>query len=232
MKEAEFLTQMPGNPICQPEVRAGRREDWLVTARIEQGSTGMLLVVCRNGGYMTASEFRQLWETQGDQLVVFSPASLQSVRIKEDSSKFLLVAGLPRDAAPFLSFDTTKAGPLPTVEDDWHLGPNYRCFRVIGFNGSGDPICLDENEEGAVVYLNHDNRFQRVPVNQSVPQLAESLLVFRQFIHDVNARLGEDAYIEGKIPPDLRLRLAEELQRIDQQAFHQNGFWTEVLATW
>jgi hypothetical protein len=180
---------------------------------------------------MTPLESRDRWGHQGDRLLAFLPFSLQGVRIPEDARAYLLTAGLPEDAAPCLSFKSPKTGPLPTVADEWHLGPTYNRYRVIGFNGSGDPICLDESEEGAVVYLNHDDRFRPVLINQAVSQLAESLLTFRQFIQQTNARFGDDASIDGNIPPDLLQWVEGELRRIDQRAFQPNCFWlTELRA--
>ena len=109
-----------------------------------------------------------------------------------------------------------KNGSLPTVSQVWKLSENYSHFRIIGFNGSGDPICLDENVFGAVVYLNHDNRFERVLMNTSILHLAESLLVFRSCIEKIEIAESEQ-------------RCLEELQRIDEIAWQETNFWREEI---
>lgn len=174
-------------------------------------------------------EFREHWGQHGDNCLAFPPSSLEDVRIPEDARTFLLAAGMPEDAAPFLSFKSPKTGPLPTAADEWHLAPDFNRYRVIGFNGSGDPLCLDEEDEGAVIYLNHDDHFRRVLINTSVSQLAESLLAFRHFIQQTNARWGDEAYIEGNIPTDLRGWIEDEFRRIDQRAYQPNHFWFAEL---
>jgi hypothetical protein len=178
---------------------------------------------------MTPAEFRARWETDNDPVIVFLPSSLEGILIPDDAMRFLLEGGLPKDAAPFLSFNSPTNGPLPTAAQKWHLQTGFSRFRVIGSNGSGDPICLDEADKGSVVYLNHDKGFARVFINQSVCQLAESLLTYRHFVSLTNERGGEDAFLEGNIPPDLHLWVERELRRIDPQALQPDSFWKNEL---
>jgi hypothetical protein len=93
---------------------------------------------------------------------------------------------LPSDAAPYLTFDRASR-PLPIWEvyapadetywlpaDRERLGP----YRMIGSDGAGNPICVEQGT-GTVVLLNHEDKFRtRQFVNSSVAQLAECLLAF------------------------------------------------------
>ena len=167
---------------------------------------------------MRPLDFVRSWNTQNEREVLlhFSPESLSDVKISADTRNFLLEAGLPESAAPFLNFEVPKNGSLPAVSQVWKLPETCSHFRVVGFNGSGDPICLDENAFGAVVYLNHDNRFERVLMNTSVLHLAESLLVFRDCVKKRATEESEEWCLE-------------ELKRVDEIAWQRNSFWREEV---
>ena len=156
-------------------------------------------------------------EDEPELLLRFTQPSLVRLNLPAVSRAFLLEAGLPSAAAPFLNFEVPDEGSLPTVAEAWQLPDEFGCFRIVGFNGSGDPVCLDESASGAVVHLNHDNGFERVLMNSSVPQLAESLLVFRAFV-----RRGASA--------ESQAWCAEELQRVDETAWVRSNFWRDEVA--
>ena len=180
---------------------------------------------------LTSDEFRKRWLSDGDSdsLVMFPTTVLVDVAIPHESKSFLTNGGLPESAAPFLDFRVPDHGALQNVAEMWQLPPDYNRFRVIGFNGSGDPICIDESLCGQVVYLNHDFDFHRVLINSSVPQLAESLLAFRHLIRETQRRNGEDAYLDGDVPRDLQQWLLDEIIRIDPAAAHADCFWHQEL---
>lgn len=165
---------------------------------------------------ISAHDFKQRWQAGGEDILVPFPAtSLEDVRIPENAKAFLIEAGLPADAAPFLSFELPKKGPLPRVPEKlWHLTPDYARFRIIGSNGAGDPICLDEETEGQVIYLNHDNYFERLLINSSVFTLAECLLAFRAFLADTTPLTQERIGL-----------LMGCLRRIDSEPCEPGGFW-------
>ncbi|MEJ7577918.1 MAG: SUKH-4 family immunity protein [Pyrinomonadaceae bacterium] len=168
---------------------------------------------------MKPSEFIERWhaEDEPEPLLRFTPQSLVGVSLYAESLSFLLEAGLPAAAAPFLTFEVPEEVSLPTAAEAWQLPEAYSCFRVIGFNGSGDPLCLDESAAGAVVHLNHDNEFERVLMNSSVPQLAESLLVFRSFV-------------QGGASAELEAWCIEELRRVDEAAWVLSSFWRDEMS--
>jgi len=168
---------------------------------------------------MTPQQFKQRWErVEGDRLMVFPERALSDVRLPVDARAFLIEAGLPVEAAPFLSFGPPKSGLLPRASLVWHQPPAFDRYRIIGTNGSGDPVCLDEETRGQVVYLNHDHRFKRVLMASSVFTLAECLVQFR----DVIADAGGDIEL---IPPEGFDRLLEGFRTIDPAAGGAGGYW-------
>lgn len=167
---------------------------------------------------MQPLDFVRNWNTQNEREVLlrFPPESLADVKIPADARSFLLEVGLPKSAAPFLNFEVPQNGSLTTVSQELKLPETYSHFRVIGFNGSGDPICLDEDASGAAVYLNHDNHFKRVLMNSSILHLARSLLVFRSCVQ--KALIGES-----------EAWCLEELKKIDEITWQQSNFWREEV---
>ena len=174
---------------------------------------------------MTPAEFRDRWIAEGGELVTYPASALAGVRLPADARAFLLEVGLPRSAAPYLDFRSPLESPLPAASEMWHLPDTFTHYRVIGSNGFGDPICIDEDMDGTVVYLNHDNEFARVFVNSSVPQLAQCLLAFHGLVRESQTRSGSEAYLDGKIPDDVLDMFVETLKAVDGIALYDNSMW-------
>src|SRR5260370_1394397 len=79
-----------------------------------------------------------------ESLVVYPPDSLAGVTVSDESRTFLTSVGLPESAAPFLDFAGPKNGVIQTAAKLWQLTPEFNRYLVIGSNGSGDPLCIDE----------------------------------------------------------------------------------------
>src|SRR5262249_37500766 len=109
------------------------------------------------------------------------------------------------------------ARPMPVCDlfgspSDWSPADRERLapFRVIGSDGAGNPICL-EQPSGSVVLLDHEDRFRtRQFVNSTVRQLAECLLAFM-----------------GESDPH---RFWSAVQDIDAAALQTGAFWCEADA--
>ncbi|HUG70793.1 MAG TPA: SUKH-4 family immunity protein [Pirellulaceae bacterium] len=122
--------------------------------------------------------------------------------LADADKKFLVEAGLPESAAPFLGFTVPKSGELPTVADQWDQPDEFRRYRVIGSDGSGNPIAIDDEQSGEVVHLDHEGDFARTFMNKTIRQLAESLLAYRTIVGD---SADESS---GEIPMKVRIDLA------------------------
>jgi hypothetical protein len=123
---------------------------------------------------------------------------------------------LPGSAAPCLTFKEA-ASPVPVCDlfrlaAAWSPADQKRLerYRVIGFDGAGNPICL-EQRSGVVVLLDHEDQFHtRQFVNTSVGQLAACLLAY------MGERDSE--------------RFREALRRIDPAALAARSFWWHEAA--
>ena len=118
---------------------------------------------------------------------------------------------LPDSAAPCVTFDKASR-PAPIWEvfgspADWSSADRERLaqYRMIGSDGAGNPICVEQTT-GSVIVLNHEDGFRsRQFVNSSVPQLAECLLAYM-------GELGAE-----------RFRLA--VAQLDAAAIEEGAFW-------
>jgi len=165
----------------------------------------------------------------GFTLLRFPSRCVDGLALSDEDKAFLLQAGLPKDASPFLSFEVPSSGELPTVAKRWGQPREFDRYRTIGSDGSGNPIALDESERGEVVCLDHEDRFSRNFMNQSIPQLAESLLAYRKLVRDTQAEFGEDAFLDGKSSEKARADLRRELTFIDAAAMKPGRFWPGAL---
>ncbi len=178
---------------------------------------------------MSADDFKREWTAAGDTLIAFTPESLQSITLPDTSTDFLVKAGLPDSAAPFLDFHGHGTRRLQPASAAYSIGSEFERFRCIGTNDSGDPICIDSESNGAVVLLFHDDNFRVVLMNSSVEQLAESLLAFRKLVDATCELNGEDAFLDGDIPRHLIEILSEELATIDPDCVLERSFWSTEL---
>jgi hypothetical protein len=132
-----------------------------------------------------------------------------------ESRRVLKNAGLPGSAAPCLSF--RDAATMPRIWEVFAPGgwkeqekSHLLCFRMLGADGAGNPICVDE-ETGEVWLLDHEDWFRtRQFVNSSVAKLAECLLLY----------MGQ---------PDAT-EFSNAVQAIDACALAEDCFWFYELA--
>ena len=120
-------------------------------------------------------------------------------------------AVLPEAAAPFLTFDRAVRPELIWdvfgIASQWSPGERERlsCYRMIGADGSGNPLCI-EHGTGAIVLLDKEDRFHtRQLINSSTHQLGECLLAYM-----------------GETNPD---RFLSAVQAIDPAAMAAGTFW-------
>jgi SUKH-4 immunity protein len=136
-----------------------------------------------------------------------------------DIASKIVVCGpdvLPDSAAPCVSFQEA-ARPVPVWKA---FGPasawspeereRFESYRMIGSDGAGNPICVEQST-GAVVLLDHSDRFRtRQFVNTGVHQLAECLLAY----------MGEQD----------RERFRTAVLDIDPTAIAERSFWWHEAA--
>ena len=174
-------------------------------------------------------EFRLAFVDSG--LVGFDRSILEMVELQGPEAHWLVDVGLPRSAAPFLSFGGTNVNQLPTTTLLYGLRelkvPDR--YRIIGSNGSGDPIAIDIGEQGRIVYLNHDDQFAAVFVNSSVRQLCDSLFAYKQLVDVTRKENGDRAYLEGNVPDRALKAFVIRLETVDPKSLLRGSMWRSEI---
>ena len=143
------------------------------------------------------------------EFVSFNDRTLVQGGLHPDDVTFLVSGGLPRQAAPFLSFSAYSASELHELHSLYDM-PTF--LFPLGANGSGDALGIDVKSR-EVVYLNHDDHMRRVFVNSSVSQFAHTLCLY------------QEALIAG-----ITHSVLSQIASIDPFAAAPDAMWYEEIA--
>jgi hypothetical protein len=192
---------------------------------------------------LTPEEFRKQWLIEPkDNLVSYTEEELPASLLGLPTKQFLKQAGLPASAPPFLSFNEKLYSPvLQNVKQYYKLqGEDFATYYMIGSEGGGDVICIDTKNQDQVMVLSSDHIHsvdndeeqdyhpQFVPVmfmNSSILQLAECLLVYRNFVSRIRAEHNGQSFVEITPSADAIAKLAKELEAVDLQSIKEKSFW-------
>jgi hypothetical protein len=205
---------------------------------------------------MTPQEFVRRWGSED--LERFAPATLESINLTDEAKQFLVEAGLPR-RAPFPGGGWTGWPPqeqslykgftlLPPVNppqaqdgcEEFDLLEAVRQFRLLAVTPYRLFIAIDQKRHGRIVRHAEDGlrTGRSYFMNSSIPQLAESLLVYRNY----SQRCQEwETEMQHRPNPEWMLRpqsfvdsVVQEIGRIDPEAMaytigchgeRQGGYW-------
>lgn len=178
---------------------------------------------------MDASELIKQWIDHGEKLRPFPATALTNKRLSDEIRVFLSTAGLPGDAAPSLSFLNSPTS-LQTSNQYFRISlKGLDDFLVIGHNGSGDPICIDLTNGQTIVYLNHDNAFERIFINGSVQQLIHCLLIYKLFSTSLVNYADPDDFSMRKFSNAEYSELRNFFAAVDADALDPGTFWETEL---
>jgi hypothetical protein len=178
---------------------------------------------------LTPDEFTAQWAgTDHESLRKYPTDAVATLVIPAEEQLVLRDYGLPASTAPYLEFEAPRTA-FQTVAEAFEGPEKLARFRIIGSNGEGNPIVIDEQDQGAILVLDQEDGFRRMIMNRSVTQLVESLLAYRLMVRAAVAEHGENAFFENQIPPAAVEALANELRRIDPEAMKRNRFWSQEI---
>lgn len=178
---------------------------------------------------ISPQEFLDKWNRDTYGLVGYKEAKINSFSLNNQTKDFLIKAGLPESAPPFLTFeDSTNGGGIRLTEKNNSLEEIFSSFIYFGYTGNGNPVCIDESTS-EVVYIDYDNENKSVLINSSIAKFVEFLLVYVEFINKVKAENGRRAYLQKNAPKELLDWVSLTFYQIDAAALTQGGFWKEEL---
>jgi hypothetical protein len=182
---------------------------------------------------MTAEEFKQIWKSEDDNCSSIHPELLGGLNLKPSTVNFLTVTGLPIEAAPFLSFTVNAnafepgINKLPEIFD--FLESEFDKYIVIGSDGNGDLIAINTESNDQIEWLDHEDNFSSRFFNTSINSLAESLVIYRDFVQSILEENGEDAFINSNFTDAQFEALQQKLRTADEKAISEDGFWKQSL---
>ena len=177
---------------------------------------------------ITTKEFLNKWNKEIFGIVGFDRDIVLTLKIPEESKVFLIEGGLPESAPPFLNFESSQKGGGSRLTDKFNLNSNFSRYIYLGFNGTGDTICIDE-ETGLIMCLDHENIEYKYFINSSIPQLVECILIYVEFIKKIKEINGRRAALEHNAPEHLINWVYEKLSIVDRTALKEESFWSEEL---
>jgi hypothetical protein len=182
---------------------------------------------------MTPQEFKKIWTSTGDILTPFTSSRLLRLNLKPGTIDFLTQAGLPPDAAPFLTFaensDDKYKGIVRLTDQFDFLEEEFKKWIVIGSCSDGDPIAINVDANDQIGWLDHDNYFEPAFFNSSIEALANCLIVYRDFVLTVQKENGQDAFMNSNFTDHQFETMKSKLLKADNNALADGGFWKQQI---
>lgn len=180
---------------------------------------------------MTPQDFKTTWTNEEETLSPLSPNRLKGLGLKKETIDFLSIAGLPDEAAPFLSFDQdSDEDGICKLSDLFDFLPKFfKNYISIGSVGSGNPIAIDIENGDQVKWIDHENDFAGHYMNGSISQLASFLVIYRDFVFTVLSDKGEDAILDSNFSDQHYETLKQRMLNVDPEALNKSRFWNEEL---
>lgn len=178
---------------------------------------------------MTATEFKIIWKQDPiNDWLEFDTQELNESPLNIITKDFLKV-GFARDAAPFLDFGWTSYGNkfLNVYEVYSRLSLDYvtKNFWIFG-SDNGNPICFDVANSDRIVILDHEQGFELIDtLNKTIVELAECLLIYKNFIDRVQQENGKGAYLNGNISQTQISDLKKDFEKVSSDIFTESSFW-------
>ncbi|QXV65473.1 hypothetical protein INP83_20790 [Mucilaginibacter sp. 21P] len=188
---------------------------------------------------MNSSEFKSAWLSSGFNPQIDSWLEFDKFQIEQSTvnkhTKLFLQAGFPDSAAPFLNFDGLSKGKFLTLTQmfpRFFKNERSKSFWMLGTDGGGNLIAIDDSNDDKIVLLDHEQNFELIDIiNENIEQLAQCLLLYRNFVNDVLEKNGEGAYLDGNYTKEQLLKLIQGFNTVDSDILKRSGFWKSQIAT-
>ena len=182
---------------------------------------------------MTPEQFKNNWTKIEDNFSSIREDRLSGFGLIQSTIDLLTISGLPKDAAPYLSFcndsdDLYDGINKLTTQYDF-LEPEFDKYIVIGSCNDGDPIAINTEKNDQVECLDHEDYFTPQLFNSSIYSLVNCLIAYRDFIITIQNENGEDAYINSDFTNEQFEKLKLEITQADNRVLTEKGFWYQQL---
>lgn len=177
---------------------------------------------------ITPKHFFDSWDKEIDPLVEYDINKINLLNLPNEAKDFLIEAGLPESASPFLNFESSAKGGAVKLTEKYKVDNGFSKYVYLGFTGNGDVICLVEGN-GEVVYLEHENEYNEVFMNSSITKLAEILLEYSNFVNKIKSVNGRRAFLDRNATQEHLEWITNRITGIDPKSLSEGSFWREEL---
>jgi SUKH-4 immunity protein len=163
----------------------------------------------------------------------FQEHQITHLPLSESDRQFLLTVGLPLNGIPFLSFRNPPESHLTSIPAKWGLPESLRqslaAYYEFGYDGGGNPLCFDTNDSCKIVWLNHEDSFRSVWVNDHITEFAGCLAALQDAFDGFEAAGGDtDALWDEGFEPERYEQLTATFASIDEKTL-THGFWPYTI---
>jgi hypothetical protein len=92
-------------------------------------------------------------------------------------------------------------------------------------------LVINTKQDDCIQWLDHEAKFSAHYVNYSLEALTASLVLYNQFIQQLLATRGPDAYLDADFTDEQLADLKLALSKVDAQAVAKDGLWQDELTT-
>ena len=171
-----------------------------------------------------------IWNDKFGKITLFSARRIEKLGFNDSTATFLKTFGLPKVAAPFLSFskdnDEKYEGILKLTDYFDFLETGFENYIVIGSTGNGDEIVIDIKDDCKIKVLDHEDNFTEEFANNSIDKFANGIIIYQDFVKTVIKENGEDALIDCKYNDSHINDLKQKMISNDKDSMNQSCFWS------
>lgn len=173
------------------------------------------------------------WNDKFGEITLFNAKRIEIFGFNELTATFLKTIGLPKDAAPFLSFSKDNnekyEGILKLTEYFEFLEAEFEKYIVIGSTGNGDEIVIDIKDGCKIKVLDHEDNFLEEFANNSIDKFANGLFLYQEFVETIIKENGEDALFDFKYNDKQIKDLKHKLISNDKDSMNPGCFWNQEI---
>ncbi|WP_018343462.1 SUKH-4 family immunity protein [Cytophaga aurantiaca] len=176
---------------------------------------------------MIIQDYIDYWDEQNIELEKIKPESVHTIPLPVDILEFLSMVGLPKEAAPYLTFNITTFPAFTSPDDLYDLEdrPDLSDWFIIGETGESNPICIDPMNGYRICYVETENDFKAVFMNSSLDKLAICIYLYEKFIENYSTEESENLVFADADWEYLKKQFIE----IDPEALAEGSFWDYYL---
>jgi len=175
---------------------------------------------------MNIQEYIEYWQEQDIELDKIKLEAVHTIPLPVDILEFLSMVGLPKEAAPYLTFNISTFPAFVSPDDLFDLErPELSDWFIIGETSNSDPVCIDPLNAYRICYVETENDFNPVFMNSSLDTMAICIYMYEKFIEQFSDEESDSLHFTDSDWEYFKKQFTE----IDPEAVKEGTFWDYYL---